>query len=44
MELVLSQQVGLDGGRAGGQQTELLQRDKDQQRKKKKKEEGEKER
>lgn len=37
VELMLSQQAGLDAGGAGSQQPELLQRDKDQQRKKKKK-------
>ena len=43
VELLLSQQLGLDAGRAGGQQTELLHRNKDRRRnnKKKKKKEGE---
>lgn len=31
--LLLSLQTGLDAGRGGGQQTELLQRDGEQQRK-----------
>lgn len=37
VELVLSQQIGLDARRASSQQTELLQRNDDQQRRKKKK-------